>query len=901
MRMTKTILGLACCWTVPAMATDAPDFTTLYNLYKNLATQNDITVTADITSTRLLNTPGAQATVINGGGFNFDGAGYLGFVISNGYNFSLTRGGEFTMDGTTANITNSLTGFSNSSYGGVISNLDGNTVIDNSAFTNNVSASGGGAIYQGANSVANIGDSVFQSNQATRGDGGVIYSEYESTMTITNSVFIDNSARDYGGVAFNDGALNINNTTFISNTADSGGALYNSNTMNITSTEFSNNTATSGAGAIYTTGAMNVTDTVFKNNSGATGGAIGNYGITGDTLYAVVQNSVFSDNSAEYGGAIYNWDDMYVIDSNFTNNSATESGGAIHNLAELYLIAMNDDITFTGNTLNNTPNAIYSDGTIGMNAAPGRTITFNDPIQGTGNININQPYVFDSDDVPTGGDVVLSADMSGFSGNVTQYAGTVHVNDGATFFNAQNLDIQGGTLVLGTNNIHATNVSFGDESRLQISVQDQNQYGYILADTFTISDTANLDVILYPSAIPNGGDIKLHLLRSDNAVTDNFIPQINNTMYEFMQVGNGWYALTQVAEFDDVIRNSGGTQNNLNTAGAWQNAPDATQTTGHALYNRLIALLQTNPTEYIHALSALAPSAAPLMQIMGTSYLSRTQSMINNTRNEYDVGRGKIWTAIMGTLGHLDRTDQHAKFNIRGIGGGIGAESGRNDITVGGAFTFQYDKSISWAHNIRATTDGGALYAKYTPNNLEFQAGGAMFYTHMREVKNVAGLALDNNPSMYTYGAWSDIGYKFQSENWRITPRIGTKYTMIHHSTSTDDATQTIRGDNMHFWTAYTDATVGYDAITLGDVQLIPSVTIGGTYDMRADTQIFDVAVNNTTYTITGTPLARWAGTIGADMRIKFDTGAQIDISLATQLRQGYSDITATVYGILRF
>ena len=142
--MTKTILGLACCWTVPAMATDAPDFTTLYNLYKNLATQNDITVTADITSTRLLNTPGAQATVINGGGFNFDGAGYLGFVISNGYNFSLTRGGEFTMDGTTANITNSLTGFSNSSYGGVISNLGGNTVIDNSAFTNNVSASGGG-------------------------------------------------------------------------------------------------------------------------------------------------------------------------------------------------------------------------------------------------------------------------------------------------------------------------------------------------------------------------------------------------------------------------------------------------------------------------------------------------------------------------------------------------------------------------------------------------------------------------------------------------------------------------------------------------------------------------------------------------------------------------------------
>ena len=111
---------------------------------------------------------------------------------------------------------------------------------------------------------------------------------------------------------FNDGTLNVSNSAFVSNTASSGAAIYNSNDVTLNDVKFIGNTGTSDAGAIYTTGDMNLTNGIFENNSGETGGAIGDYGIIGDGLYAVISDSQFTGNSATYGGAIYNWDDIYV-------------------------------------------------------------------------------------------------------------------------------------------------------------------------------------------------------------------------------------------------------------------------------------------------------------------------------------------------------------------------------------------------------------------------------------------------------------------------------------------------------------------------------------------------------------------------------------------------------------
>ena len=131
-----TFMTIAVCLNAPAMATDVADFGAFYNLYKTATTQNDITITSDITSTRLLSVPGAHTTNIDGGDFGFNGGGFSGFTVSRGYDFSLRNAGAFSVSGTDATITKSYNNFVQTPQGAVIANLGGNVIIENSAFEN---------------------------------------------------------------------------------------------------------------------------------------------------------------------------------------------------------------------------------------------------------------------------------------------------------------------------------------------------------------------------------------------------------------------------------------------------------------------------------------------------------------------------------------------------------------------------------------------------------------------------------------------------------------------------------------------------------------------------------------------------------------------------------------------
>ena len=897
-----TLIVIATCWSIPTLAADAPDFNTFYSLYKTADTQNDITITGDITATRLISVPGAENTIINGGGFNFNGGRFSGFTISSGYNFTVNNVGAFTSDGTTVSVNDSFNSFANSPEGGVISNLGGNVAINNSAFSNNSSAQGGGVFYQNNNATLNATNNAFGNNHATHGDGGVIYNEYETTATFNTVYFLSNSASDYGGVAFNDGTLNISDAAFISNTASNGGALYNSNTMNLTNVVFRENTANSGAGAIYTTGDMNLSDGVFENNSGETGGAIGNYGIIGDTLYSVISNSEFSNNTAEYGGAIYNWDDIYVIDSNFTNNSATSGGGAIFNLSELYIIANNKDVMFNGNTLNGVSNAIESSGTINMNANTNNTITFSDSIAGTGEIIFNRPYIFNETNVPTGGTIILDNSMSGFSGNISIYNGTVKLGDSGTFFDADNLNVVGGILDIGTKSVNANNASFSDDSTLAITVNNDTTYGFLSANSWSVASGANLDITLSPNAMNNQNSMRIQLLRG-GITSDTFTPHINNNIYSFTKIGNGWYEINQTGNYSDVIKIYGGTQNNQNTAAAWhQQGPMLENNTGRAVYNRMNALMQTDGIAYVHALTALAPATAPLVQIIGTSVIDRFDASINiNDRRARDANHGVIW--INGFLddGQLDGTEYYADFDISGYGGSIGAEFGRNKWVIGAAYTYQYDEMSSWSRNIYAPTAGVGLYAEYDSDHIIWRSKAAAFYTDMDETKYVANINIYNNPLLYTFGAWSDIGYKFAVKNIQFVPRGGIRYINIHRTSSTDSATQFISSGDTQFITAHAGITTGLKNINIFGINIIPELNIGASYDMRSDKDNALVNINNQTYEISSARLGRTAAYGDITARMQFGKNSEIQINANAEFRDGYQNYTIGISGIAKF
>ena len=160
----------------------------------------------------------------------------------------------------TANATISYAKF-NSNYsavsGGAIYNSD--TInISNAEFENNTSDEDGGAIYNAAN--ATISNVSFYTNTATD-RGGAIYIDSDSTINISKSVFSGNSITDpsisQGGAIYNLGAdsvVNIVDSSFTSNEAVEGGAIYNRGNLTITAKDseinFMDNRATNG-GAIY--------------------------------------------------------------------------------------------------------------------------------------------------------------------------------------------------------------------------------------------------------------------------------------------------------------------------------------------------------------------------------------------------------------------------------------------------------------------------------------------------------------------------------------------------------------------------------------------------------------------------------------------------------------------------
>ena len=158
-------------------------------------------------------------------------------------------------------------------------------------FDGNKASTNGGAIFNDANTNAELsGTVVFSGNEAGNAGGAIFVADASSSMEIASgAVFKSNSAK-LGGAIYNKGNLGtLDGVTFEDNTAETnGGAILNSNggiIASITNSIFKNNTSTNGGGAaIYNKGGeiAEISNTVFEGNIAekGNGGAIFNGGTT---------------------------------------------------------------------------------------------------------------------------------------------------------------------------------------------------------------------------------------------------------------------------------------------------------------------------------------------------------------------------------------------------------------------------------------------------------------------------------------------------------------------------------------------------------------------------------------------------------------------------------------------
>ncbi|MBR0270466.1 MAG: Ig-like domain repeat protein [Methanobrevibacter sp.] len=216
--------------------------------------------------------------------------------------------------------------FDNSNQPGYIANIK-NCVFEENTITG-ISAMGGGAILVYRYVTVNIDSTKFINNSAKDSEGGAI--RYSGTVTVNNSEFYSNNAIHGGALCFGQiYALNVYNSKFVDNYAKFQGGAVKARDFDMNNVTFINNTADEAGGALFSrSGVAVLADSQFINNTAPTGAGLF---IHGDVSSISVVDTNFTHNiaSANGGGLYSNTPNMIAIaGANFINNLASNGGGA---------------------------------------------------------------------------------------------------------------------------------------------------------------------------------------------------------------------------------------------------------------------------------------------------------------------------------------------------------------------------------------------------------------------------------------------------------------------------------------------------------------------------------------------------------------------------------------------
>ena len=403
--------------------------------------------------------------------------------------------------------------YNQSKFAGAIFNSGGDTTITSSEFSYNFIDAGGinfgvgGAIYNLNGGKISIDNSLLANNYTNGASsyGGAIANGYlqgaTAEMSIDNSIIRSNSSYGtvvpYGGAIYNNGNLDINNTTLENNyvygdrgTFLYGGAIANQGNLTITNSSLignygQGNTNNAGfGGAIANQGTLmldnvNVKDNHINTDVYGDGGALYNQA----NATAVIKNSVFENNSVSsfvqtgQGGAVYNAGTMTIEDSTFKHNyDRTGDLNDIYNYS-------NATLEFTGSGSTNILSGIKGAGTITKNGSGQLNLGGNNN-QYTGNFALNE------------GTVNLLANSSYFN------AANTNFNSGVNF-NMQNKeinDVNFGALTLnGTANIYP-DVNFNNNTMDKINADSLTGTGTLFVKNLALEGTPEGQYITIPFA-----------------------------------------------------------------------------------------------------------------------------------------------------------------------------------------------------------------------------------------------------------------------------------------------------------------------------------------------------------------------------------------------------------------
>lgn len=187
--------------------------------------------------------------------------------------FRVTAGGQLVLN-TVSVSGGSLSG----ADGGAIHNASGTVVLVNSLITGNAARSGG-AIYNENGAVSVNNSDILSNSASTASGGGILNIGLNSVLILTDSTIGDNNASTGGGIYNSNGAISATGSSISDNSATSAGGLFNSDfgVVEITGSAVANNTSLVFGGGVAATGAsLTINNSCLVNNVSPMGSGIVN-------------------------------------------------------------------------------------------------------------------------------------------------------------------------------------------------------------------------------------------------------------------------------------------------------------------------------------------------------------------------------------------------------------------------------------------------------------------------------------------------------------------------------------------------------------------------------------------------------------------------------------------------
>lgn len=321
-----------------------------------LSGQIDLVSPLHISTSMTIEGPGADAVTLDGGGtvgiFAIDTAvrgepvSISGFTMTRG---RATDGGAIYAADALLTVRDSvITGNTATATGGGITARNGGLVISGSEITDNTAGHyGGGVHYDGIWSGAHglsITDTIVSGNEGWRGGGLSLYDVYADAEIARVTVTGNTSARDGGGVWFEDTyfglAVTVADSTIAGNTSAwaGGGISFGENftgPTRVVDSTIVDNTAAQGGGIqfadVNAAGSFAVIGSTITGNTATDrgGGIFRGYGAGGGTDTPLeVTSTVVADNSAVNGGPDISQSPSAIGDLTLGNSLLGDPSGA---------------------------------------------------------------------------------------------------------------------------------------------------------------------------------------------------------------------------------------------------------------------------------------------------------------------------------------------------------------------------------------------------------------------------------------------------------------------------------------------------------------------------------------------------------------------------------------------